>query len=670
MLQDDHSNTYPIHDHETEDYPDEEAMQQAMDEWLETYGMESRGTVTFQQWLEVINHYEDYYGTVVLTQPDRAALEPYFADNYNLEMSPKNFVDLIKAIRESRQKNFPVDDHRDNDTFPSQSVSPEPSTSATAFAVRQRSSNMLSYGPSRPRPLVRRRFGQDNEEDHDSVNTNDHSASEDHPSIPDNYDSSLRDEGIDQISSPQVGDRLSYNPRGMVADQAFHRKSNYLSHDIVESHEQDTLDDDQRSAEYDTTHVSQYKRQLQEAESDKAKLRRQVLDLQRQLRETTANYENMAIQQQNSMSRLQDQLNSMKQDMATQKSDISQYRAMEEDLQEQIADLHQQIRSYESDKLKQTQNYDKLREESAKKDEELSKLRKTITQKQEQLRSAEANFARATEEMNGLMQENKELRLLQRQMEDELENMHNIQKDCEDLQNENETLKSLIDRLKFDLDESRSRATTEQKGGKAKTLHLELSGGEQASEDGEEYDEIGEELLLEAKIKEALMVTEKLKDTEQERDDYKLKATSALRELDECKTSIDLSGYVTYELLIVQRQYLKSKEKLQRDNHVLQETIERLKKQFDKAKCDQETQTIIAAVMEQGIQHDEDHHPCVECISRSSGYEQLNEEVCKQSDMIQQIHLMARNSRYMGIGEEASSVITKQPGANFGKSDV
>ncbi|KAG0169281.1 hypothetical protein DFQ29_009743, partial [Apophysomyces sp. BC1021] len=506
MLQDNRRTFHPCQEFDTEDCFDDEAMQLVLEELCKLINKNPRGTATLEEWMNIIESSEESSQMLMMTKELKDAIEPFRTKDKDLELTPTDFLNLLKLIETRNTDTYSADGHMDNATPPAQFPLPESSTSATMLASRQRSSDLLSHYVTRPRLTTSRRSEQIDDRDENSnisANLDDYSASEGHPSY--------------------------------------------------------------ENTNYNISHLIQYQQQQRVAESRAEEQHRQVQELRRQLHESHSRYDDITKDYNDRVVRLEQRLEAMKQEIISQKHAMSQQQNTEQYLQKQIATLEHQMKQIESEKSKLTRACDDLKYDSTVKDDDMFKLREALSEKQEQLRRVETELIHTQEEMKRRTLEHKELLYLHRQLEEELEGSHNLQKEYDELQNENENLKNIVDRLKFDLDEARTHSTAEGKKAVIKTLQAELSTEDNYMEGEDEYDEVGERLFLESKIQEALLATRQLKETEQERDDYKLKAVSALKELDE-----------------VRKHYLKSKDELKRDNRMLQQTIERLKAQAEK----------------------------------------------------------------------------------------
>ncbi|KAI9026460.1 hypothetical protein CLU79DRAFT_833359 [Phycomyces nitens] len=567
------------------------------------HGNDFHGTATLAEWMHFITTQEKENNLIVLTNEQKIAIQPFCNANPELEMEPKDLGNLLRVI--NKRHNDAIDTRSADPSAERHSPPPLPvsSTSATPFAARQRSSNLLKNGPRRPRmtALNHRRTDYDTDRHLDELSDDEDNGSESHPSV-----------------SPESFNASSSLPKDVAvypnysSPAAIHRSEPSYIH-----LEQDDWGLDSAVRQYPHTNLTRtMQRDLTpsmvngpENENRMSRLyladcERENKDLKRRLQEKGKELEEVTKDCDDRITQLQNDFDNARQEMSIYKANILESKKLEQYHLDQIATLESRNSHYMGTQSSQKQLVQQTKSQLDEKSAELAKTKNELTEIQEQLVRLETKWKNGQEEIRARIQEREELLEIQNRLENSLEEEGLLQNKYDEVQSANQMLKEIIDRLKFDLDEARNNGRNSCSPGH--TLKSEIGGETHFNDSSHDCDHENSAALDE------IMGTEWLATVEQERN--------------ECKMELDA---VRTEFVKAERENLDLKQKL-----AILEARKTPGPSIDKAV--QKDDSIKPPLQ----QPHEKHEPCPQCATYNTD---LEDKASKLTDEIDHQTITLRN---------------------------
>ncbi|OAD79868.1 hypothetical protein PHYBLDRAFT_184959 [Phycomyces blakesleeanus NRRL 1555(-)] len=587
------------------DVEDQQIMDKINALWS-NHGNDFHGTATLAEWMHFITTQEKENNLVVLTDEQKIAIQPFCNANPELEMEPKDLGNLLRVI--NRRHNDAIDTRSADPSADRHSPPPLPvsSTSATPFASRQRSSNLLKNGPRRLRmtSLNHRRTDYDADRHLDELSDDDDdNGSESHPSV---------SPGSFNASSSLPKDMAVYPNYSSPA--AIHRgEPSYIRLD------QDDWGLDSAARQYPHTNLTRtMQRDLTpsmingpENENRMSRLyladcERENKDLKRRLQEKVRELEEVTRDCDDRITQLQSDFDNVRQEMAIYKASILESKKLEQYHLDQIATLENKNSHYLTTQSSQKQLVQQTKSQLDEKCSELAKTKNELVEIQEQLMRLETKWKNGQEEIRARIQEREELLEIQNRLENSLEEEGLLQNKYDEVQSANQMLKEIIDRLKFDLDEARNNGRNTCSPTHVRTLKSEMGGESHFNDSSHDNDHETSAALDE------IMDTEWLATVEQERN--------------KCKMELDA----------VRTEFVKT----ERENHDLKQKLAVLEaREIPGVSIDKAIQKD-NPVIPHSQQHHETRDPCPQCATYNA---KLEDKACKLTDEIDHQTVTLRN---------------------------
>ncbi|KAI8393717.1 uncharacterized protein BYT42DRAFT_16267 [Radiomyces spectabilis] len=584
-------------------------------------------TATLKEWTQLIDQLEDMAQVTFFTNEQKETLKPYIVKNADVELSPQEFFDLLDVINYSRNDanaKPSTNNEPPNESQPALSPRPTASRSSSRFDSIQRTSRPLADTARRPRlSSLQRRYQTLEEEGFDD--RNDGNGSDNHPSVTSNSSST---HNVNDVNIPTSRRRKF----------TFHQQ---LSDGDLDIYDYEKTDLQGRHDSYGSGFIHD---EIGNPEPSSTR-DHYKLDSLEQLRAEQARINDVAREYDDRISELQVDIQRMKQEIAEQKKIISQHNSTDKQRLEDIAELEKLVHQQQSETTRlrlSQQESKKLLEEKC---EELGRTQEMLEGCGKQLKQAQQRIQELEAEITDLEEERDKAYTANQDLEDQLLQMSSFSGVIQKLEDENEELKHIIDKFKFNLDMARAGSALGYQSSPTMNLRSEL---EPENAYAEDFDAEGEAIYANTQALNA----KKQKQLEKQNDDCHTKIATLEEELkNEYQKREDLKNMLEAE-----------NRHLQQEIQILMEAQRRKEvSQFHSS-----TQTEAVGAVQKEIQCDFTTNDCGRCntltIDHDKEVQSLHKELDDQARIIEQItcnvHEEDDKSRIIKI---LQSVKLKQP---------
>ncbi|KAK9716830.1 hypothetical protein K7432_006640 [Basidiobolus ranarum] len=404
------------------------------------FDRENRGSIVAQDLFPILDFFEREQGVELLDSEPKKLLQKFCLKNSELELSPQDLYRLISQLSAPPPSNTTTTSPRTPVRNSRPPTTPRPHSTLgfthplSPLASRQRTTPVT-------RTLSTRKVAAEVDKKRDA-----------YAAVP-----TLSDLEDDKSYSPEPfleqdsGKLLYYK-----TSPGYSAKSLRNSRSFIESRDDDVFDDSFLGGEksFEGFGGEDFDLDSKDAVSQIGHLSRISLELNKRLRQTEKNLTLSVRQHEERISELQTRVDEMKLELTSKKREIQEYKSNEKAHLQQISMLESEIVSISRVLSHHKNLYSDLRRQYDEKREETEKLQLQLRMREDELLKSEMDLDNYAIEQKKYQQERSAFESHVSRLEQEVAFAQTLEQEVDELKEENQHLRDVVDRLRHDLDDA------------------------------------------------------------------------------------------------------------------------------------------------------------------------------------------------------------------------